>query len=360
MGNKIGSDKLAEEDKLRKAKGQTEKNENETGNLDKIVMLGAGECGKSTLFRQMGVLYGKGFSDAYRTTYRASIHEMCIEGAQQIIRALQSEFADDPEMKIESQEILNTIEDVQKFSKINPFNQQIAESLLKFWSDGTIKRALWKSTNPLLSSKESLAFFFENVNRISDRDYQPTDQDLLLMRVRTTGLPKEQHQIDELKFMFHDTGGQRNERRKWINLFENVTTVVYVASLSEYDEVLFEDEKANRVRENLECFEQCMARESLVGVPVILVFTTTDIFEQKFTKSPISCYFPEFEGTTTSDAQEFFKKLYLQQIKSRTDQEPRQVFVHYVNATDPESCKQLFKSIKEDIAKIKSKILCDQ
>jgi hypothetical protein len=32
-------------------------------------------------------------------------------------------------------------------------------------------------------------------------------------------------------------GGQRNERRKWIHCFENVTAVIFVAALSEYDQV---------------------------------------------------------------------------------------------------------------------------
>ena len=38
-----------------------------------------------------------------------------------------------------------------------------------------------------------------------------------------------------------DVGGQRSERKKWIHCFENVTSVMFVASLSEYDLFLLED-----------------------------------------------------------------------------------------------------------------------
>lgn len=39
-----------------------------------------------------------------------------------------------------------------------------------------------------------------------------------------------------------DVGGQRRERKKWIHCFENVTSIVFIAALSEYDQCLFEEE----------------------------------------------------------------------------------------------------------------------
>ena len=37
-----------------------------------------------------------------------------------------------------------------------------------------------------------------------------------------------------------DVGGQRSERRKWIHCFENVTSVMFLAAVSEYDQTLHE------------------------------------------------------------------------------------------------------------------------
>lgn len=34
-------------------------------------------------------------------------------------------------------------------------------------------------------------------------------------------------------YRLFDVGGQRNERRKWIHLFEGVTAVIFCAALSE-------------------------------------------------------------------------------------------------------------------------------
>ena len=58
----------------------------------------------------------------------------------------------------------------------------------------------------------------------------------LRTRVRTSGIVEEKYIIDEVTFVMYDVGGQRNERKKWIHCFDNVTAVIFVAAVSEYDQ----------------------------------------------------------------------------------------------------------------------------
>ena len=67
--------------------------------------------------------------------------------------------------------------------------------------------------------------------------FLPTQQDVLLARIRTSGIATERYTIDGKFFEMYDVGGQRNERRKWIHCFDDVTAVIFVAALSEYDQV---------------------------------------------------------------------------------------------------------------------------
>ena len=39
-----------------------------------------------------------------------------------------------------------------------------------------------------------------------------------------------------------DVGGQRSERRKWIHCFDKVQAIIFLVAVSEYDQVLAEDE----------------------------------------------------------------------------------------------------------------------
>jgi hypothetical protein len=45
-----------------------------------------------------------------------------------------------------------------------------------------------------------------------------------------------------LLYRLFDVGGQRSERKKWIHCFEDVTAIIFCVAMSEYDQVLHEDE----------------------------------------------------------------------------------------------------------------------
>ena len=52
-----------------------------------------------------------------------------------------------------------------------------------------------------------------------------------------------------------DVGGQREERRKWIQCFNDVTAIIFVTACDSFNMMLFEDEGENRLRESLELFK---------------------------------------------------------------------------------------------------------
>ena len=65
---------------------------------------------------------------------------------------------------------------------------------------------------------------------------------MLRSRVKTTGITETTFVIGDLTYRMFDVGGQRSERKKWIHCFENVTAIIFLVAISEYDQVLIEDE----------------------------------------------------------------------------------------------------------------------
>lgn len=90
----------------------------------------------------------------------------------------------------------------------------------------------------------SLPYFFSSLERVFQPNYQPTEQDIILCRSRTTGITETSFHLRGRELSMVDVGGQKSERRKWIHCFQNVTSILFLVSLSGYDQCLVEDKDA--------------------------------------------------------------------------------------------------------------------
>lgn len=120
----------------------------------------------------------------------------------------------------------------------------IADALKSLWKDPGVREAVTRSREFQLN--DSATYYFNSLDRMAAPSYLPTDQDILRSRVKTTGITETTFKVGELTYKLFDVGGQRSERKKWIHCFENVTALVFLVSLSEYDQMLYEDESVVR------------------------------------------------------------------------------------------------------------------
>lgn len=88
--------------------------------------------------------------------------------------------------------------------------------------------------------------FLTQLIGLDSKDYTPTNQDVLRARVKTTGITETKFHIGNLTYHMFDVGGQRSERKKWIHCFENVMAIFFLVALSEFDQVLIENEEVVR------------------------------------------------------------------------------------------------------------------
>lgn len=150
----------------------------------------------------------------------------------------------------------------------------------------------------------------------------------MLVRKRTTGIIEEHFIIRSTKFHIFDVGGQRNERKKWMHCFERVTAVIFVASLSSYNEVLLEDETVTVMNEEINLFENICNSRWFTDTAFILFLNKRDLFELKFKTNqiPLRKCFSDFHGDQNelNRGMEFIKKKYL----SRNNSAQKQIYCH--------------------------------
>jgi len=173
--------------------------------------------------------------------------------------------------------------------------------------------------------------YFDAVERIAQPDYLPTDQDVLRSRVKTTGITETTFIIGDLTYRMFDVGGQRSERKKWIHCFENVTTILFLVAISEYDQLLFEDETVNRMQEALTLFDSICNSRWFVKTSIILFLNKIDRFKEKLPVSPMKNYFPDYEGGADYAAACDY---ILNRFVSLNQAEQKQIYTHFTCATD--------------------------
>lgn len=96
-----------------------------------------------------------------------------------------------------------------------------------------------------------------------------------------------------------DIGGEKNERRKWVHLFfDNSCVLTFFVSLSEYAEMLWEDNSVNRMSESLKLFHQITTYKFFTEnrIPIVLIFTKYDLFKQRIKQIPLSFCFLSYQG----------------------------------------------------------------
>ena len=197
-----------------------------------------------------------------------------------------------------------------------------------------------------------MKYYFENIDRIKQPNYLANQQDILLSRVRTSGIVTERYEIDGSQFEMYDVGGQRNERKKWIHCFDDVTAVIFVAALSEYDQKLFEDASTNRMVEAVDLFDEIAYNRYFRDSSMILFLNKKDLFEEKIKRVPINSVdaFADFkkEDESLSDF-DAGAKFFLGKFLARNKTEEKVIYHHITCATDTENVEVVFNACKDII-----------
>ena len=120
-----------------------------------------------------------------------------------------------------------------------------------------------------------------------------------------------------------DVGGQRGERKKWINVFGDVFILIFLTAISEYDQVIDEDKTTNRIEESLKLFNTILNYPVFMDKDVIVFLNKNDLLEQKIQerRSLLSDHFPEFTGDNhnVNEVRKFFQVMhYLLSLLSKT------------------------------------------
>ncbi|XP_030253495.1 guanine nucleotide-binding protein G(olf) subunit alpha-like isoform X2 [Sparus aurata] len=327
LGGKTEEERLDEKAKReanKKIERQLQKERQAYKATHRLLLLGAGESGKSTIVKQMRILHVDGFN------------------------------AEEKQQKI--QDIRKNVKDAIV---------EFFEHAQKLWEDDGVKACFERANEYQLI--DCAQYFLDRLDSVRKTDYTPTDQDLLRCRVLTSGIFETRFQVDKVNFHMFDVGGQRDERRKWIQCFNDVTAIIFVAASSSYNMVIREDNSTNRLRESLDLFRSIWTNRFLKTISVILFLNKQDVLADKILagKSKLEDYFPEYSNyqvppESVPDADEdpkvtrakFFIRDEFLRISTASGDGKHYCYPHFTCAIDTENIRRVFNDCRDIIQRM--------
>ncbi|KAK9210119.1 hypothetical protein WN944_002488 [Citrus x changshan-huyou] len=290
--------------------------------IQKLLLLGAGESGKSTIFKQIKLLFQTGFDEAELKSYISVIHA----NVYQTIKVLYDGSKELAQNETDSMKFVVSSENKEIGEKLSEIGgrldyprltKELAEDIETLWADPAIQETYAHGNE--LQLPDCANYFMENLQRLSDANYVPTKDDVLYARVRTTG-------VVEIQFR--------------------------------YDQTLFEDEQKNRMMETKELFDWVLKQPCFEKTSFMLFLNKFDIFEKKVLKVPLNVceWFKDYQPASTGKqeiehAYEFVKKkfeeLYFQ--STAPDRVDRVFKIYRTTALDPKLVKKTFKLVDETL-----------
>ena len=307
----------------------------------KLLLLGAGESGKSTIAKQMKILHQDGFSQQERESFKPVVYTNTVQSMLAIVKAMEaldiaygnSDCAED------GKKILKAASQMDDYD----LTTDIGDSLKALWADSGIKQCFERSREYQLN--DSAGYYLDALERLCEPSYIPDEQDVLRTRVKTTGIIETKFEYKNLYFTLIDVGGQRSERKKWIHCFQDVTAIIFCVGMSAYDQVLVEDEETNRMRESLKLFESICNNPFFSKTSMILFLNKKDLFEEKITKSPLNICFPDYTGENEYEPASLFVREQFEKQNKHAD--TKEIYTHFTCATDTTNVRFVFDAVSD-------------
>lgn len=313
----------------------------------KVLLLGAGESGKSTVLQQLKILHQNGFSEQEIKEYIPLIYQNLLEIGRNIIQArTRFNVSLEAKCKLTQQDLSKAMSYEMPNNYTDQFPEDIAGIISTLWALPSTQDLVNGPNASKFYLMDSTPYFMENFTRITSPNYRPTQQDILRSRQMTSGIFDTVIDMgSDIKMHIYDVGGQRSERKKWIHCFDNVTLVIFCVSLSEYDQTLMEDKNQNRFQESLVLFDNIVNSRWFARTSVVLFLNKIDLFAEKLSKVPMENYFPDYTGgSDINKAAKYILWRFVQLNRANLS-----IYPHVTQATDTSNIRLVFAAIKETI-----------
>eukprot|EP01083_Nonionella_stella_P160458 524603_1 len=355
----------------------------------KLLILGPKYSGKSTIFNQIKYLHGNGFDNEHRRQSKHQIHCFIIHSMQQIIECVE-EYETYKQFAIHkftlNKEAQTSAQYIKHITLNNAFTMtnETSNHIQTLRKQNAIRKIVNNASEYYIDV--SFEYFFDQFERISASNYIPSDEDIIKLRLKSDGFNETMIEIGGLDMVVYDINYKPDicTMNKYMHCFEDVTAIIFVASLCCFDEPIFEDDTSykqklewersmemmtsivgndilhvimsfigqprNSMKESLDVFDTlCNHTPWFNDTPVLLFLSKSDLFTRKINEyakqthdhNPFRDCFPDFKAKYDfTECSEYISHKFSE--LNETIDGSRTVYVHCVNGTDSTLMTKIF------------------
>eukprot|EP00835_Amoeboradix_gromovi_P002526 NODE_145_length_17646_cov_0.204536.p9 type:complete len:208 gc:universal NODE_145_length_17646_cov_0.204536:5976-5353(-) len=174
----------------------------------KLLLLGAGESGKSTIVRQMKIIHMNGYPPKEAILFKPVIFNNIVLNISLFQDGLDAmglkwkkreneKGANELNLEFGRQKVHTEERRLSTLNEQVTLNSKHSSILKKLWEDPVVAEAMSRRSEFYLP--DSAQYFFLNIERICLSDYTPTAEDILRVRKKTTGIVDTRFRMDKIR-----------------------------------------------------------------------------------------------------------------------------------------------------------------
>ncbi|KAK8031386.1 hypothetical protein PG990_001120 [Apiospora arundinis] len=296
--------------------------------VQRVLILGASESGKSTLHKSM-ILAREKVSGRFRTSFTENIWDNLMHGTSDVLECMERLGLDFDDRRAENHAtLLRRLQATGGLSR-----PEAIWAIETLWKDTGFQKAYLDRR--IYHLNEGYSYFVRHAERIMSPGYVPSDQDIIFARTKTVGFQETKFEGERVSYTVYDVGGARSERKKWVHVCPHTDTVIYTVDVTAYTRLLSE-----------ELFGSIINSNQFTESSIILMFTKVDLLEEYIRIIHPRAHFPYLEEGERYLA--YLEQRFMSLAKS--DETHRRVRVVYSSFQDVDTrnpAKEIFDVLDE-------------
>ncbi len=154
-----------------------------------ILILGAGDTGKSTVFKQASLIaQPHSFTPNLQNLFKETVLKNILEGIKNLAKNVIER-----NIHLEEEDAIVKVYQLDESSYVNAvqifLEKDFVQNLIRVWENKTVQQ-IFQDKHALVNdcASEALPYFMNKIDEIRTKDYLPTVQDMLYANRRTTGI----------------------------------------------------------------------------------------------------------------------------------------------------------------------------